>query len=70
MRERVEAREPGERRSNYRAYLVTYSHYLTEVGRYSEAKEIFGDTAVFSKADSEAAVREIETVQAYRTRGR
>jgi tetratricopeptide (TPR) repeat protein len=68
MREMVNARDPSERRSNYRLYLVTYAHYLTETGEYTEAKEIYEDQSVFTRGEREAAIRDIEIVQAFKTR--
>jgi tetratricopeptide (TPR) repeat protein len=70
MHEKVNSRGSGERRTNYRPYLETRAHYLTEIGNYEEAKEIFSDRAVFSDEEANAAVREIEIVQAYRRRER
>jgi len=43
MREKVNSRDPDERRSNYRSYLVTYSRYLQSIGQYAEAKEVYDD---------------------------
>ena len=68
MRDKVNAPEPGERRTNYRAYLETHAHYLTEVGQYSEAKEIYDDESVFTSAEREKAIREIELVQMAKSR--
>jgi hypothetical protein len=66
MKEKVNSRDPSERRTNYRSYLVTYSHYLTEIGRLQQAKEIFDDQSVFAEKERIAAVREIEIVQSYK----
>jgi tetratricopeptide (TPR) repeat protein len=68
MYQNVNARDPGERRTNYRPYLETRAHYLEEIGRYEEAKEIFRDRAVFSEDEANTAVRMIEKTQAYRGR--
>jgi tetratricopeptide (TPR) repeat protein len=68
MREKVNAPEPGERRSNYRAYLETNAHYLTEVGQFSAAKEIYDDVTVFTPAEREQAIREIELLQMAKSR--
>lgn len=68
MRDKVNAPESGERRTNYRVYLETNAHYLTEVGRFSEAKEIYSDESVFSLAEREAAIRDIELVQMAKSR--
>lgn len=71
MREIVDARDPNERRTNYRDYLNTRAHYLTEVGLYKDAKEIFDDQNTFSEVEKAEAVRGIEIAQAFRqnTRG-
>jgi len=68
MREKVDSHDSGERRTNYRPYLETYARYLTEIGQYDEAKEIFKDRAVFSDAEAGDAVRDIEIVQGFRSR--
>lgn len=68
MKEKVNAPEPGERRTNYRAYLETNAHYLTEIGQFSEAKEIYNDHSIFTADEREAAIREIELVQMSRNR--
>ena len=70
MREMVNARDPNERRTNYRHYLSTRAHYLTEVGLYKEAKEIFGDQAMFSEEERTQAIREVEIAQGFRQNSR
>jgi tetratricopeptide (TPR) repeat protein len=67
LEEQVNSRDPSERRSNYRSYLETYAHYLMEVGRYKEAKDLYGDTSVFTEEERKKAVREIEITQGYKT---
>jgi tetratricopeptide (TPR) repeat protein len=66
MEEMVNARDPNERRTNYRLYLKTLAHYYEEVGRYDEAKAIYDDVGVFTEAERQAAVKQIETVQGFR----
>ena len=68
MREMVNSRDPKERRSNYRAYLETHAHYLTEVGRYAEAKDVYDDQSTFTDKERQAAVRSIEIVQGFKAR--
>jgi hypothetical protein len=63
MKSKVNAPEPGERRTNYRGYLETNARYLTEIGRFSEAKRIYDDSSVFTAPEREAAIREIELIQ-------
>ena len=63
MKSKVNAPEPGERRTNYRGYLETNARYLTEIGRFSEAKRIYDDSSIFTAPEREAAIREIELVQ-------
>ena len=46
MKDKVNAPEPGERRTNYRAYLGKRANYLTEVEQFSAAKEIYDDDSV------------------------
>jgi hypothetical protein len=65
MRNIVNARNPSERRSNYRSYLETQADYLVEVGKFKEAKDIFEDQSVFTGDERNAAVREIEITQGY-----
>ncbi|MEJ0067034.1 MAG: hypothetical protein WDM85_17795 [Caulobacteraceae bacterium] len=55
MRDIVNARDPNERRSNYRPYLETQAAYLVEVGRYDEAKAVFNDPAVFDSSRTSAS---------------
>ena len=69
MRDKVNSRESGDRRTNYRPYLETNARYLMEIGQYDEAKRIFTDRAVFSEEEAQKAVRDIEVVQGYRNRG-
>lgn len=68
MRDKVNAPEPGERRTNYRAYLETNAHYLTEVGQFGNAKEIYSDESIFTPSEREIAIREIELVQMAKSR--
>lgn len=68
MRDIVNARDPDERRSNYRGYLVTFSHYLQEIGQYAEAKAIYDDKSIFTDTERAVAIREIEILQSYRAR--
>ncbi|BBU63204.1 hypothetical protein MSC49_31390 [Methylosinus sp. C49] len=63
MRREVNSAETGERRTNFRAYLETNAHYLTEIGQFEPAKEIYSDDSVFTEAERVAAIREIELVQ-------
>ena len=63
MRDMVSSNKPDERRKNYRQYLETYSSYLTDVGKFSEAKTLFDDEQVFAKEEREGAIRRIEIVQ-------
>jgi hypothetical protein len=65
MKNIVNARNPSERRSNYRSYLETQADYLVEVGKFKEAKDIFEDQSVFTGDERNAAVREIEITQGY-----
>ncbi len=66
MREKVNARDVGERRTNYRPYLETESRYLTELGQFDEAKALYTDRAIFSEDEARASIREIELAQSYR----
>jgi hypothetical protein len=68
MREIVNARDPRERKSNYRGFLVTESHYLQEIGQFEEAKQIYQDESVFTESERVTAMREIEITQSYRSR--
>ncbi|MBA4097646.1 MAG: hypothetical protein C0484_12880 [Rhodospirillum sp.] len=68
LERQVNSRDPGERRSNYRAYLEIHSHYLVEVGQFKEAKDLYDDTSVFTDAERKGAKKEIEVIQAYRSR--
>jgi tetratricopeptide (TPR) repeat protein len=53
MKEKVNAREAGERRTNYRGYLETNARYLTEIGRFAAAKEIYEDDSAFTSKERE-----------------
>ena len=66
MRDRVNARDVGERRINYRGYLETDARYLTEMGQYDEAKALYANRNIFSEEEAQSGIREIEVVQAYR----
>jgi hypothetical protein len=66
MRERVNARDPNERRTNYRPYLETYARYLTSVENYEDAKKVYEDRDFFTAQEAQRGIREIETVQSYK----
>lgn len=70
MQEIVNARDPDERRTNYRLFLITYSHYYVEVGMWKEAKDLFDDQGVFTEEERSAAVREIEIAQSFKAKER
>lgn len=63
MRNKVSANDTGERRTNYRPYLELYARYLTEMRHYDEAKDLYTDSAVFTKEDREKAIKEIDYIQ-------
>lgn len=65
MREMVGARNVEDSRTNYRSYLVTYAHYLVEIGEWDQAKKIYDDGAIFTEQERRAAVKEIEITQSY-----
>jgi tetratricopeptide (TPR) repeat protein len=66
MEEMVNAKDPNERRTNYRLYLETYCHYLMEVEQYGDAKAIYKDAGVFTEGERISAVKNVEVVQAHR----
>ncbi len=70
MRDIVNARDPDERRTNYRLYLKTYAHYLTEVEKWAEAKEIYDDQSVFTDEERKVAIREVEIIQGFKAKDR
>lgn len=65
MKEMVNSNRPDERRKNYRQYLETYSHYLTEVGQFEKAKSLFNDNRVFTEEERHAEIKQIEIVQGH-----
>ncbi len=68
LEKQVNSRHPNEQRTNYRAYLETYAHYMTEIGQYAEAKKVYNDTSSFTTSERNAAIREIEIVQGFQTK--
>ena len=66
MRDKVNSRDPRERRTNYRQYLVACAHYMTEIGKFADAKKVYEDSSIFTGDERRAGIREIEIVQAYR----
>ncbi|MGR9374926.1 tetratricopeptide repeat protein [Rhizobium leguminosarum] len=68
MRDMVNARDVDDSRTNYRSYLVTYAHYLVEIGEWEQAKAIYDDSAIFTDGERKAAVKEIEVTQSYSAR--
>lgn len=68
MREMVGARDVEDSRTNYRAYLVTYAHYLVEIGEWDQAKKIYDEEAIFTEHERKTAVKEIEVTQSYSTK--
>lgn len=65
MREMVGVRDLEDSRTNYRSYLVTYAHYLVEIGEWDQAKKIYDDGAIFTEHERKVAVKEIEIAQSY-----
>jgi hypothetical protein len=65
MQEMVNARNPDERRSNYRSFLQTYSSYLVEVSRFKEAKEVYDDQNAFTPEERSKAIRSIEIAEGF-----
>ena len=65
MREMVNSMKPNDRRRNYRQYLETYAHYLTELKQFQEAKKVFHDQRVFTLEESEREIRDIDILQAH-----
>jgi tetratricopeptide (TPR) repeat protein len=65
MKDMVGPRDLEDSRTNYRSYLVTYAHYLLEIGEWEQAKQVYEDTAVFTDAERKSAVKEIEIIQSY-----
>lgn len=68
LHDMVNLRNSNERRTNYRLYLDTYAHYLTEIGKYDEAKKVYKNRSIFTEEERQVAVRDIEIVQSYKTR--
>ncbi|MYD98227.1 MAG: hypothetical protein F4X98_12710 [Gammaproteobacteria bacterium] len=68
METMVNSRSPDDGRGNLRQYLQTKAHYLTEMGRYTEAKSVFSNNRVFTKEEREAEVREVGLVEGFRMR--
>ena len=66
MREKVNSWDPSERKTNYRPYLETYAGYLTEIGRFNDAKQVFDDASIFTGDERNAAIRRIEIVQGFK----
>lgn len=69
MNDMVNSRNPDERRTNYRPYLETQSDYLLEIGKYQEAKEIFGDKSLFTDDERRKAIRRIEIAEGFARKG-
>jgi hypothetical protein len=65
MHEMVNARNPDERRTNFRAYLETNAQYLMETSRYREARDIYDDPSIFTDGERKKAVRDIEIAEAF-----
>jgi tetratricopeptide (TPR) repeat protein len=70
MEEMVNARDPNERRTNYRLYRQTLANYLVEVERYPEAKEIYDDNSIFTSEEQTTAIKHIEIVQGFKVNRR
>lgn len=68
LREMANARDPDERRSNYRLYLETYARYLTDTDRFADAKALYDDPNIFTEDEKRDAVRKIEIAQGYLNR--
>lgn len=68
MKKMVEDKAVYDRRTNYRPYLETKSHYLVEIGHYSDAKDLFRDLAYFTSEERDKAIRDIEIAQSFATK--
>lgn len=68
MERMVNSRDPDGGRGSLRQYLQTEAHYLTEIGRYDEAKAVFSNDRVFTEEEREAEIRNIGVVQGFRAR--
>ncbi|MBP2147386.1 tetratricopeptide (TPR) repeat protein [Xanthobacter flavus] len=65
MDKMVHGNSISEGRSNYRFFLETKAHYLTDIGQFSEAKDLFEDTSYFSKAERDREIKNIEVAQSF-----
>lgn len=70
MRDKVNSRDVGERRTNYRPYLETEARYLTEMGQFEDAKAVYQDRAAFSEEEAKLGIKGIEIVQSYKNHSR
>jgi tetratricopeptide (TPR) repeat protein len=61
----VTARDPGERRANYRLYLKTLANYYLSVDRWNDAKELFQDQSMFTTKERDKEIKSIEVAQAF-----
>ena len=68
MERMVNSRDLDEGRGSLRQFLQTKAHYLTEIGRYDEARTVFSDGRVFTEEEREAEIRNIGVVQGFRAR--
>ena len=68
MERMVNSRSPDEGKRNLRQYLQTWAHYLTEVGRYDEAKAVFSNGRIFTEDERETEIRRIGVAQGFRAR--
>jgi Flp pilus assembly protein TadD len=56
----------SERRSNLRSLLESEALYYIATGEYAEAKRIYGTAGVFTKEETETAVKALEVDRAFR----
>ncbi|MEZ5982398.1 MAG: tetratricopeptide repeat protein [Parvularculaceae bacterium] len=66
MYKMVNDKNQNERKTNFRVYLITYSKYLMETGRFDDAKSAYDNPQVFTDEERTKAIKEIETIQAYK----
>jgi hypothetical protein len=66
MRSMVYRHSSYERLTNLRPLLEVEASYYAATGDYQKAKEIYGAAGVFTKPETDAAIRRIEIEQAYR----
>lgn len=68
MEAMIQRNSKGERQSNRRPLLEMKSRYLVSIGSFEDAKKLYRTGGVFTPAETQSAIKDIEVEQEFRRR--